>query len=203
MNKTKNRKNKTFAMPTAPAAIPPKPKTAAMIAMTKNSSAQDSIVIPSLSCGRFPETADDTISSRTRLCPCASATSKCLTFAAMTQVACQLPRFGDSRGDSPSERTCGVPHWPAQRHSRRPGRRSSHPDCTARPLLVVTRPPSGRRSTTTSMMHTHFRLGRLSFISTGMRVAYQVISVGRQGLADQPTMGRWRRAVDACRLKSE
>ncbi len=33
---TKNTKNKIFAMPAAPAARPPKPNTAAMIAITKN-----------------------------------------------------------------------------------------------------------------------------------------------------------------------
>src|SRR5690606_30137495 len=35
----RNTKNRIFAMPAAPAAIPPKPSTAAMIAMTKNTTA--------------------------------------------------------------------------------------------------------------------------------------------------------------------
>jgi hypothetical protein len=39
-NNTKNKKNNIFAIPTAATAIPPKPKAAAMIAITKNIIAQ-------------------------------------------------------------------------------------------------------------------------------------------------------------------
>ncbi len=43
-NKTIKMKNKTFAMEAAPAAIPPNPKIAAMIATIKNPKAQRNIV---------------------------------------------------------------------------------------------------------------------------------------------------------------
>ncbi len=42
-NSIKNRKNKTFAIPAAPAAIPPNPKIAAIIATTRKIIVQRSI----------------------------------------------------------------------------------------------------------------------------------------------------------------
>ena len=42
---TTKTKNKIFAMDAAPAAIPPKPKTAAMIATMKNASAQLNMIV--------------------------------------------------------------------------------------------------------------------------------------------------------------
>lgn len=43
-NKTKNIKNKTFAIPAAPAASPPKPSIAAIIAMIRNVIVQRNII---------------------------------------------------------------------------------------------------------------------------------------------------------------
>src|SRR5579862_3270474 len=40
MNRTRKMKNRIFAMPTAPAAMPPKPKTPATNAMRENTAAQ-------------------------------------------------------------------------------------------------------------------------------------------------------------------
>ena len=45
MNRTKKMKNKTFAIDAAPAAIPPNPNTAAIIAITKKITVQRNIVI--------------------------------------------------------------------------------------------------------------------------------------------------------------
>jgi hypothetical protein len=45
MNKTKNKKNKIFATPAAAIAIPVKPRTAAIIAITKNINAQYNIEV--------------------------------------------------------------------------------------------------------------------------------------------------------------
>ena len=42
---TANRKNTIFAMPAAPAAIPPNPKIAAMIAIIKNQRANRNMII--------------------------------------------------------------------------------------------------------------------------------------------------------------
>jgi hypothetical protein len=47
-NKTRNRKNKIFAMLAAPAAIPPNPNKAAINAKTKKVSAQDNIIVSPL-----------------------------------------------------------------------------------------------------------------------------------------------------------
>jgi hypothetical protein len=45
INKTKKTKNKILAIPAAPAAIPPKPNTAAIIATTKKITVQRNIIL--------------------------------------------------------------------------------------------------------------------------------------------------------------
>ena len=45
INSTKNRKNKNLAIPAAPAAIPPKPNIAAIIATTRNINVQRNIAL--------------------------------------------------------------------------------------------------------------------------------------------------------------